>query len=287
MALASEPAPGQTRCVHAGLERVSKFVTEQGPSPRLGLVLGSGLGDFVQRLEAPRSLAYGEIQGMPRSTVSGHAGHLWAGAVGGESVVCLQGRSHLYEGYTAAEVVSGVRLLAALGVESVLLTNAAGGFGDGVSAGDLMLITDHLNLTGHNPLVGPVPERGPRFTDMTVAYDRTIRRLAVQAAEEVGVELKAGVYAGVLGPSYETPAEVRMLEHLGAHAVGMSTVLETIALRQLGVRVGAISLISNLAAGLSGSNLSHAEVESTAHAAKERFGGLLERWCALVLRTPA
>jgi purine-nucleoside phosphorylase len=190
----------------------------------------------------------------------------------------------LYEGHSAAAVVYGVRLLAQLGVRSVLLTNAAGGFGADFTTGDLMLLTDHLNLTGHNPLAGGLSGSRSRFCDMTSAYDSGLRALAAQAAAELGITLRQGIYAGVLGPSYETPAEIRMLQALGADAVGMSTVLETIALRQLEVRVGAMSLITNLAAGLSPTPLSHEDVKATAAVSQTRFSALLHRWCELVLR---
>lgn len=245
------------------------------------------MGTFVDELAEARALDYREIPGMPGVSVGGHAGKLWIGRLAGHCIVCLQGRSHLYEGYTPQEVVFAVRLLATAGVRTMLVTNAAGGLGEGFVRGDLMLVSDHLNLTGRNPLLGPPPAQGPRFSDMTFAYDRDLRALALQAARELGMTLKQGVYAGVLGPSYETPAEIRMLRVLGADAVGMSTVLETIALRQMGVRVGGVSLISNLAAGLSDSELSHAEVQSTAEEVQERFTRFMSHWCGLILREPA
>jgi len=248
----------------------------------LGIVLGSGLGDFVRSLSEAHAVSYADIPGMPPTTVSGHAGQLWLGSIANQPVACLSGRAHLYEGHRPEVVVFGVRLLAQLGVRAVLLTNAAGGLGESLAAGDLMLIDDHLNLTGANPLVGEVVS-GPRFPDMTRAYDPALGALARQAASELGFELKRGVYAGVVGPSDETPAEIRMLARLGADAVGMSTVLETIALRQLGVRVAAISLISNLAAGLSDAELSHDEVQQMAQASGQRFTSLMLRWCELVL----
>lgn len=274
-----------TRAAQFVARRLLASDTEQISRPVLGLVLGSGLGNFAEQLEQAASVAYREIPAMPVASVSGHAGQLWVGKLAGQNVVCLQGRVHSYEGHSPERVTFGVRLLAQLGVETVLLTNAAGGFGQGLAPGDLMLITDHLNLTGQNPLVGAL-RSGPRFCDMTRTYDPLLGKLAEQAAAELELPLKRGIYAGVLGPSYETPAEVRMLERLGAHAVGMSTVLEAIALRQRGVRLAAISLISNLAAGLSERELSHDEVKATAAQAEADFGALMARWCQLILATP-
>ncbi|HEY6723186.1 MAG TPA: purine-nucleoside phosphorylase [Polyangiaceae bacterium] len=268
-------------------DAIEHLFTEHGARPTVGIVLGSGLGAFVDQLQEARALDYRQIPGMPGVSVGGHAGKLWVGRLGGHSIACLQGRSHLYEGYTPQEVVFAVRLLATAGVGAMLITNAAGGLGAGFQRGDLMLVTDHLNLTGHNPLLGPAPATGPRFSDMTFAYDPGLRTLALQAAQELGMSLRQGVYAGVLGPSYETPAEIRMLRLLGADAVGMSTVLETIALRQMGARVGGVSLISNLAAGLSDTELSHAEVQATAEEVRERFTRFVSHWCGLILRAPA
>lgn len=264
------------------LDEAAAFVTEQGPSPELGIVLGSGLGGFADTLEDAVGIGYERIPGMPRARVAGHAGRLVLGTLSGRRVACLQGRVHLYEGHSPERVVFGVRILAKLGADSVLLTNAAGGLADGMSPGDLMLIDDHLNLTGKNPLVGVSGEDGSLFCDMTQAYDASLTRAADQAAGELGLELKHGVYAGLLGPSYETPAEIRMLKTLGASAVGMSTVMETIALRQLGVRVAALSLISNLAAGLSKGPLSHQEVKAIAGKSEARLSALLARWVSLV-----
>ncbi len=275
--------------LNGNLEAAADVVAAHGPSPRLGIVLGSGLGGFVHSLSTPVSVAYASIPGMPKATVEGHAGRLWLGTVGdaGPAVACLEGRCHLYEGHPASSVVFGVRLLAKLGATAVLLTNAAGGLSPQLKPGQLMLIVDHLNLTGQNPLVGIAAQDGQRFCDMTRAYDSDLGALAQQAADEVGVALECGVYAGVLGPSYETPAEIRMLSVLGAQAVGMSTVLETIALRQLGVRVAGISLITNLAAGLSGTELSHREVQEIAAKSQTGFARLVARWCELATRESA
>jgi purine-nucleoside phosphorylase len=255
-----------------------------GPvAPKVGLVLGSGLGGLADTLTEARRIPYAGVPGMPVSAIAGHAGNLWFGNLSGVPVACLQGRVHAYEGHDLDAVCFGVRLLAALGCHTVLLSNAAGGMAPGMVPGDLMLITDHLNLTGKNPLVGPNDDRiGPRFLDMTQAYDQGVQRAAKAAASAVGVGLLEGVYAGLMGPTYETPAEIRMLQALGASAVGMSTVLETIALRHRGVKVGAISCITNLAAGISNAPLSHAEVQETADRVRERFTQLVHAWVARV-----
>lgn len=252
--------------------------------PTVGLVLGSGLGGLAERIVAPRKIAYADIPHMPRSAVAGHAGYLWLGELAGVQVACLQGRVHAYEGHPTADVVFGVDLLAELGCSTVLLSNAAGGIASNLAAGDLMLVTDHINLTGRNPLIGPNDDAvGPRFLDMTTAYSPDVQACARRAAQTTGVDLKAGVYAGLLGPTYETPAEIRMLAAIGASAVGMSTVLETIALRHRDVRVGAISCITNLAAGISGAPLSHAEVQQTADRVRDTFVRLVTEWVRLVV----
>jgi purine-nucleoside phosphorylase len=250
--------------------------------PDVGIVLGSGLGAFAESLGNLVQIPYAELPHLRPPTVAGHAGSLCFGTLGDVSVACLRGRVHLYEGHDVADVVIGCRLLAALGCRTVLLTNAAGGIRDGFTPGSLMLIVDHLNLTAKSPLIGKEHE----FVDMTRAYDASVCDAARRAAAESGARLHEGVYAGVLGPSYETPAEIRMLRTLGADAVGMSTVMETIALRQQRVRVGAVSCITNLAAGLSGSTLSHAEVEATAKETRVAFESLLARWAVLCGRLP-
>jgi purine-nucleoside phosphorylase len=201
------------------------------------------------------------------------------GMLAGKRLACLQGRVHAYEGRSVDEVVFGVRLLARLGAKCVILTNAAGGLADELEVGDLMLIDDHLNMTGKNPLVGVGDDGGSRFCDMTEAYDPELGKAAMRAAQELGLTLRRGVYAGLLGPSYETPAEIRMLKTVGASAVGMSTVLETIALRHAKVRVAAVSLITNAAAGLSKEPLDHEEVKAIARESERHFSTLLERWC--------
>ena len=244
--------------------------------PRVALVLGSGLGAFADELEDAVPIPYGEIDGMPVSAVSGHAGNLVLGRAEGVPVVAMQGRVHLYEGHGAEAVVFGARLMVSLGARAMVVTNAAGGIREGLVPGDLMGIEDHLNLTGANCLVGGNDdELGPRFVDMTEAYDRELLALAERVAREQGLELRRGVYAGLLGPTYETPAEVRMLRTLGADAVGMSTVLEVIAARHMGARVLGMSCITNIAAGLGGGLLSHDEVKETADRVRGRFVSLL------------
>jgi purine-nucleoside phosphorylase len=247
--------------------------------PRVGIVLGSGLGAFGDSLEQLQKIPYAALPHLPAATVVGHAGNFCFGTVGGVPVACMQGRMHLYEGHPVATVVHGVRTMARLGVKSVLLTNAAGGLEASWSAGDLMLVTDHLNLTGTSPLVGPNDDSmGPRFPDMTRAYDLDLQRALREVAAKENISLREGVYAALLGPTYETPAEVRMLRGLGAQAVGMSTALEVIALRHMGVRVGALSCITNLAAGISGEALDHSEVEATAKRKRDDLLKLLRGW---------
>jgi purine-nucleoside phosphorylase len=247
--------------------------------PRVGVVLGSGLGAFADSLEGLVKIPYGDIPGLPASRVSGHAGNLCFGTVSGVPVVCMQGRVHLYEGHPMAAVVHGVRTMAKLGVAAVLLTNAAGGLEPTWSAGDLMVVTDHLNLMGTSPLLGPNDDAiGPRFPDMTEAYDAGLRAALTEVAKQAHITLREGIYAGLLGPSYETPAEVRMLRGLGAQAVGMSTVPEVIALRHMRVRVGALSCITNLAAGIAKGPLDHTEVEATGRARRDALVTLLGGW---------
>lgn len=265
------------RTVQKRLSRAVESVRARTPSaPRVALVLGSGLGAFADEPSDRVVIPYGEIEGMPVSKVSGHAGNLVLGTVEGLPVVAMQGRVHLYEGHDPAAVVFGTRLMVALGARTLIVTNAAGGITEGLAPGDLMGIEDHLNLTGSNCLVGENDdELGPRFVDMTEAYDRELLALADRVAGELGFSMKRGVYAGLLGPTYETPAEVRMLRTLGADAVGMSTVLEVIAARHMGARVLGISCITNIAAGLGGGPLGHDEVKETADRVRDRFVALL------------
>ena len=237
------------------------IVARGGMRPRLGVILGSGLGDVVAGLEKPRCLPYRSIAHFPRSTVVGHAGELRVGLWQGVPAAVLCGRMHLYEGYTAAEVALPARALALAGIEFLFVTCAAGGIAARARPGSLMVFADHLNYQSVNPLVGPEDARlGPRFIDMTQAYDPKLRALALRAARKLGLTCSEGIYAGLLGPSFETPAEIRALARLGADAVGMSTVPEVIAARQRGVRVLAVASITNRAAGLSPRPLSHEEV---------------------------
>ena len=249
-------------------------------------MLGSGLGAVAEELGGSR-IAYAEIPHMPSSGVAGHPGNLRFGRIAALPVACLQGRVHLYEGHDVSRVVFGVRLLSALGCEVVLLTNAAGGINAAFGAGSLMLIEDHLNLTGRNPLLGAHAGGGERFVDMSRAYDAELNALAEVAAARLGIGLVRGVYAGLLGPSYETPAEVRMLGVLGADAVGMSTVCETIALRQLGVRTAALSCITNAAAGIGSDRLDHTDVQRVAAESRAGIAALIKAWVEELARSRA
>jgi purine-nucleoside phosphorylase len=270
----SEHVPSQGPRIAASVAQLRSKTSLQ---PKVALVLGSGLGAFADTLTGGVAVPYGEIAGMPVSAVEGHAGKLVIGEAEGLAVAAMQGRVHLYEGHDPCDVVFGLRLMLSLGAKTVILTNAAGGIKAGFAVGDLMLIEDHLNLTGKNCLVGTNEAHlGPRFVDLTEAYDRRLGVLAMESARWLGFELKRGVYAGLLGPTYETPAEIKMLRTLGADAVGMSTVLETIAARHMGARVLGISCITNLAAGMSGQPLNHEEVQETAVKVRDRFVGLIQ-----------
>ena len=250
-----------------------------GAAPVIGVVLGSGLGGFGDTLEGLVKVPYDELPHLPASGVPGHAGNFCFGRVGNVPVICMQGRVHLYEGHSIAGVVQGARTMAALGVRAVLVTNASGGLEPTWAAGDLMLVRDHINLTGTNPLIGPNdPELGPRFPDMSDAYDAELGAMLKEVALGAKIPLREGIYAGLLGPTYETPAEVRMLRLLGAHAVGMSTVHEVVALRHMGIRVGALSCITNLGAGIVSHKLTHHEVESMAKARRGDLVTLLSGW---------
>jgi purine-nucleoside phosphorylase len=245
--------------------------------PEVGVVLGSGLGGFADTLGSPSAVPYGDIPGFARSSVAGHSGRLVAGRCGPVEVLAMQGRVHGYEGHPIEQLVLPVRTLIAVGCRTVVITNAAGGIREDLQPGDLALITDHLNLTGQNPLVGENDDRlGPRFPDMSAAYDPGLRALAKRVARAARIELKEGVYSLLLGPSYETPAEIRMLRTLGADLAGMSTVPEVIAAHHMGARVLGISCVTNKAAGLGG-KLSHAEVEETASRVRSKFLTLLGR----------
>lgn len=245
-------------------------------APEIALILGSGLGVLADHVEDAAVIPYEEIPHFPLSTVEGHAGELVIGRLAGRTVVIMRGRFHMYEGYGPELTAFPVRVMKALGARTLVVTNAAGGINTSFEPGDLMLITDHLNLTGRNPLVGPNDgELGPRFPDMSEAYSRRLRVIALDTAREQGLALREGVYAGLLGPSYETPAEIRMLRALGADAVGMSTVAEVIAARHTGLEVLGISCISNMAAGILDQPLSHDEVMETTERVKSRFLALV------------
>ena len=262
------------------LERIDKaaaYVREVLGEAQIGMVLGSGLGDYVEALTDARMIPYDEIPGFPRATVPGHAGELWVGTLHGSRVLMMRGRFHSYEGYPLDDVVLPIRVMARLGIKTLILTNAAGAVNLNFAPGDLMLITDFINFSGKNPLTGPnIDALGPRFPDMSRAYDRRLRAIAAQAALEKGIELREGVYAWFNGPTYETPAEIRMARVLGADAVGMSTVPETIAAVHAGMQVLGISCLTNMAAGILEAPLSHREVTETAERVRGTFRTLLD-----------
>jgi purine-nucleoside phosphorylase len=242
-------------------EAIQFLESRTAPRPRVAVVLGSGLGAFADELADRTEIPYSAIPGWPCSTAIGHAGKLVFGRLGALEVAVMAGRVHLYEGYTPAQVTFGVRVLGALGVRSIVFTNAAGGINLALERGGLVLISDHINLQGSNPLAGPNDDAlGPRFPDMSEAYSRQLRTLAHEVGSELGIRMAEGVYAAVLGPSYETPAEIRYLRAIGADLVGMSTVPEAIAANHMGMRVLGISCVTNMAAGILPQKISHAEV---------------------------
>ncbi|MBX2813709.1 MAG: purine-nucleoside phosphorylase [Myxococcales bacterium] len=245
--------------------------------PKVAIVLGSGLGTVVSALTTEGSIGYSSIAGFPQATVEGHAGLLTYGHWHNVPVVCLQGRAHLYEGHSANTVVLPIRSLMYLGVDTVIITNASGGIRSDLAPGNLMLIRDHLNLTGTSPLLGPNEQSfGPRFPDMSAAYSPELRKIAHEVAEDAGLQLLEGVYAGVLGPAYETPAEIKMLKSIGADAVGMSTVLEVIAAVHMGAQVLGISCVTNPAAGIKQGPLRHEDVKVEAQAAHKQITTLMD-----------
>jgi purine-nucleoside phosphorylase len=244
--------------------------------PRIGLVLGSGLGSFADSLSDATRIPFHEIPSFPRSTAIGHAGQLVIGKSGAVPVAVMQGRVHLYEGYSAQQVAFPMRVFGRMGIRSVILTNAAGGINLNYQQGALVLIRDHINLQGTNPLVGPNDDRfGVRFPDMTHAYAKDYRALAKEEAATLGMALHQGVYAALLGPSYETPAEIHYLRIIGADLVGMSTAFEVIAARHMGIKVLAISCVTNMAAGILDQPLSHQEVMETGERVRSSFEALL------------
>jgi purine-nucleoside phosphorylase len=258
-------------------ERGAKFILSKTKlRPRIALVLGSGLGAFADEFSSATKIPYTKIPGFPRSTAIGHAGQLVIGKVGDVAVAGMQGRVHLYEGYSVKEVAFPIRVFARLGIQAVILTNAAGGIKKEFSQGHLVVLKDHINLQGVNPLSGPNDENfGPRFPDMTTAYDRKFREIALAEGQQLGIALAEGTYAALTGPSYETPAEIRYLRSIGSDLVGMSTVPEVIAARHSGIRVLGISCVTNAAAGILDQPLDHREVLETAERVKSQFISLL------------
>lgn len=258
------------------INEAAKYIKEQGViHPEVGMVLGSGLGEIADEVQDAIVISYHDIPYFPESTVVGHEGALVYGVLNGTHVLVMKGRIHYYEGYSLEEVMFPVRVMHALGIDQLVITNAAGGINYNFEPGDLMLIVDQLNFTGTNPLLGPnEDELGPRFLDMNAAFDKELQHLAHKAALEQQIELKEGVYMGVTGPTYETPAEIRMFRVLGADAVGMSTVFEVIAARHVGMRVLGISCITNLGSGMQ-TSLNHSEVVATTERVKEKFKTLI------------
>jgi purine-nucleoside phosphorylase len=262
------------------LTETVKYIRTLVPTkPRVGITLGSGLGAFVNDVQIEYSIPYKDLPHFMPTTVEGHQGNLIFGKVGTQSVVILQGRNHYYEGHSMETVVFPTRVLALLGTECLVLTNSAGGFGETMQAGDFMIIEDHINLMGTNPLMGPnIKELGPRFPDMTEAYDRGLIEKMEQIFKKQNTRYHKGIYCGVSGPTYETPAEVRYLKLIGGKAVGMSTVPEVIVANHLGLRVAALSCITNLASGISRQKLSHQEVTDTARKVEQQFTGFLKEF---------
>ena len=270
----STPPPLYERAEHAARTIRTRFDEDV----RVALVLGSGLGAFADDLDDATAIPYEEIPGFARPTVVGHAGRLVLGRVGGVPVAVMQGRFHYYEGYSFDEVLFPVRTLGLFGVRSLILTNAAGGINIELAQGALMVISDHLNLMGVNPLRGAHdPRFGERFPDLTETYARDYQEAAVEEAHAMGLDLRRGVYAALSGPTYETPAEIRMLRTLGADAVGMSTVPEAVAARQMGIKVLGVSCITNMAAGVVGEPIVHQEVIETGERVRDTFRELLRR----------
>ncbi|KKI93084.1 purine nucleoside phosphorylase [Bacillus sp. SA1-12] len=253
-------------------EAASYLKEKYQETPKIGLILGSGLGVLADEIEQPVKIPYHEIPNFPVSTVEGHAGQLVFGRLNGANVVAMQGRFHFYEGYSLDKVTAPVRVMKELGVKTLIVTNAAGGINESFEAGDLMLITDHINNMGTNPLIGPNDSNiGVRFPDMSESYSRNLRELAKNTANELNIKLQEGVYVANTGPSYETPAEVRALRIIGGDAVGMSTVPEVIIARHAGINVLGISCISNMAAGILDQPLSHDEVMETTEKVRVNF----------------
>ena len=265
------------------LQETTQFILEKGVKEiDFGLILGSGLGELAEEIEEAIVIPYDQIPFFPTSTVVGHAGQLVYGTLSGKKVLAMQGRFHFYEGHSMQTVTYPVRVMAALKAHSVIVTNASGGVNESFVPGDLMLITDHINFTGQNPLIGPnEDEIGPRFPDMSEAYTLTYREVAKEAASQLDLTLKEGVYMGYSGSTYETPAEIRMSRTMGADAVGMSTVPEVIVAAHSGLKVLGISCITNLAAGMQ-ANLNHEEVVETTQRVKQSFKALIKEVLVLL-----
>lgn len=257
-------------------ESVDYIVSKTNYVPKVGLILGSGLGSLAEKIENPVIIKYEEIPNFPKSTVEGHAGQLVIGELSGKIVVAMQGRFHYYEGYPLQDVIFPVRVMTGLGIDSLIVTNAAGGANMDFNPGDLMIITDHINFTGQNPLIGKnIDELGPRFPDMSRAYDTEYIQVAKSTGKKLGLDLKEGIYMWFTGPTYETPAEVRLARTLGADAVGMSTVPEVIIANHEGIKVLGISCITNMAAGILDQPLDHEEVIETSLKVKDNFQKLI------------
>ena len=271
------PAPNPIPDEFSRAEQAAQFILARARlRPRIAVVLGSGLGSFAEELSGASAIAYREIPHFPRSTAIGHAGRLLLGTLAGIPLAVMQGRVHLYEGYSARQVAFPIRVLARMGVRAIVLTNAAGGINPDYGKGALVLLSDHINLLGRNPLIGLNDERlGMRHPDMTDAYSAQFRQYALEERGSLGGDLFEGVYAAVTGPSFETPAEIRFLRTIGADLVGMSTVLETIAARHLGLEVLAVSCVTNLAAGITGEKITAEEVMETGVRVRGKFLALL------------
>ena len=282
--MSSKARPQRTADEFTRAEQAAQFVLARTRlRPKLAIVLGSGLGAFADELGDATRVPYQEIPSFPRSTAIGHAGVLAIGTCDGVPVAAMQGRVHMYEGYSAQEVAFPMRVLGRMGVQAAILTNAAGGINLEYKQGCLVLLSDHINLQGRNPLVGPNDERfGPRFPDMTRAHHRPYREIALAEARRLGITCHEGVYAALLGPNYETPAEIRFLRTIGADVVGMSTAAEVIAARHMGIKVLAISCVTNMAAGILDKPINHEEVLETGERVKGQFIALLRAVIPLI-----
>ncbi|MFN3453974.1 MAG: purine-nucleoside phosphorylase [Pseudobdellovibrio sp.] len=264
-------------------ETVAFIKSQSKVKPRIGVILGSGLGHFVQHMNVETTFPFQSLPHFIPPTVEGHSGNLILGDIDGTPLVVLQGRLHYYEGHDMNTVVFPTRVMAALGIEILIVTNSAGGYGDGMKAGDFMIIEDHINMMGTNPLMGPnIKTLGPRFPDMTQAYDKELIELSEKIFRAQKVFFHKGIYIGVTGPTYETPAEIRMFKALGGKAVGMSTVPEVIAANHMGLRVAAVSCITNLAAGISSQKLTHDEVTETAKLVAKSFCDFLKEFISKI-----